>query len=99
MVSSKTEQYKKIIVPIIIKHLPNVKILLYGSRARGDDRAGSDLDIALDNASKIDRQTLTTIYFDLSDSDLPIKFDLVDFHVVSEKMQDAIKRDGVLWQR
>jgi predicted nucleotidyltransferase len=34
---SKTEVYKEIIIPIIRKHLPDAKIILYGSRARKDE--------------------------------------------------------------
>lgn len=41
-----TESYGEIIVPIIIKYAPKAKIILYGSRARGDFQDGSD--IALD---------------------------------------------------
>lgn len=94
---STTEKYKKIIYPIILKHLPDVKIIAYGSRARGDDVAGSDIDIALDAGKKIDNTIMTKIYFDLEDSDLPIKYDLVDFYAVSERMQKEILKDGVLW--
>jgi hypothetical protein len=36
MVNNFTEDYKAIIMPIIQKHLPQTKIILYGSRVRGD---------------------------------------------------------------
>ena len=93
-----TESYKKIIIPIIIKYLPNVKIILYGSRARGDYREGSDIDIALDTGHKIDNLVMSNINGDLEDSRLPINFDIVDFRMVSEKMQQRILGDGVIWK-
>lgn len=91
------ETYKTMICPIILDHLPNVKIIIYGSRARGDHASGSDIDIALNAGKLIDNTIMTNIYFDLEDSDLPIKYDLVDFHEVSERMQKEIEKDGVVW--
>lgn len=93
-----TEVYKNIIVPIIEKYAPNAKIILYGSRARGDAREGSDIDVALDTGKKIDRFVISNIIGDLEESNLPINFDIVDFRVVSEKMQQRILRDGVIWK-
>ncbi len=96
---SKTKDYKKIIVPIIRKHLASAKIILYGSRARGDDRQGSDIDVALDAGSKIGSSILSAIVWDLEESSLPIKFDVVDLHVVSEHMKAEILKDGVIWKK
>lgn len=93
-----TENYKTIIVPIVIKHLPNAKIILYGSRARGDFRQGSDIDIALDAGHKIDRLIMSKIAGDLEESKLPICFDVVDFWNVSEDMKNEIRKDGVIWK-
>ncbi len=96
---SFTEKYKKIIVSVILKYLPNAKIILYGSRARKDAREGSDIDIALDIGNKIDSDKMSNIIADLEESDLPINFDIVDFHAVSEHMQQEILKDGILWQK
>lgn len=93
-----TESYKAIIVPIIRKYLPDAKIILYGSRARGDFRNGSDIDIALDMGCKIERLTISKIVGDLEESRLPIDFDIVDLWSVSEDMQKEISKDGVTWK-
>jgi predicted nucleotidyltransferase len=92
-----TDKYKAIIVPIIRSHLPNVTIILYGSRARGDESEGSDIDIALDTHKTIDDHILSAIRGDLEDSQLPIYFDVVDLSRVSDHMKKEIKRDGVIW--
>ena len=94
---SFTQTYKKNIVPIVLKHLPDAKIILYGSRARKDEREGSDIDIALDRGKKIDTLIMAKIIRDIEDSDLPICFDIVDFHAVSKEMQEEIIKDGVIW--
>lgn len=96
---SNTEKYKDIIVPLIIKHLPTVKIILYGSRARGDAHEGSDIDIALDNKNKISEKIMSMIIGELEESLLPINYDIVDFHAVSEHMKKEIAKDGVIWKK
>jgi uncharacterized protein len=92
------EKYKNIIVPIILRYIPDAKIILYGSRARGDERAGSDIDVALDNNNVIDDLLMSKIVGDLEESDLPISFDVVDFRLVSQNMRDEIVRDGIIWK-
>lgn len=93
-----TESYKEIIVPIVIKYVPNTKIILYGSRARGDFREGSDIDVALDTGHTINILTMSTIIGDLEESNLPILFDIVDFQTLPEDLQKEIIKDGIIWK-
>ena len=99
MKNNFTESYKEIVVPIIIKYAPDAKIILYGSRARGDAREGSDIDIALDMGHEIDTLIMSNIIGDLEESRIPIFFDIVDFRRVSESMQKEIVKDGVVWKQ
>lgn len=94
-----TESYKEIIVPILIKYLPNAKIILYGSRARGDFKEGSDIDVALDTGHKIDIFIMSNIIGDLEESNLPISFDIVDFQAIPESLQKEIVKDGIIWKK
>jgi len=98
-VDNALERYKNIIIPIIIRYVPDAKIILYGSRARGDAKQGSDIDIALDMKEKIDRSLLNKILQDLEESRLPICFDIVDFAKISQDMQKEILKDGVVWKQ
>lgn len=93
------QHYKDLLVNIIFKHLPHVKIILYGSRARGDWKEGSDIDIALQAEKKIDPLVLATIMADIEESTLPINFDIVDFNAVSEDMRKEILKYGIVWQK
>ena len=95
---SNTKKYKEIFLPIIATHLPAAKIILYGSRARGDDKEGSDIDVAIDMGAEINESVFSKIHFDLEDSDLPISFDIIDFHKVSKELQNQIIKDGVIWK-
>jgi len=47
-------KYKKQLIEIINKHLPQAKIYLYGSRARKDHAEGSDIDLAIEINKAID---------------------------------------------
>lgn len=94
-----TEDYRHIIVSIVEKHLPNVKIILYGSRARQEFREGADIDVALDLGCKIDRLVMSNIIGDLEESNVVVPFDIVDFYAVSEDMQKNILKDGVVWKK
>ena len=99
MKNNFTEIYKEIIVPIIVKYASDAKIILYGSRARGEGREGSDIDVALDMGHKIDTLTMSKIIGDLEESALPINFDIVDFWGVSESLQKEVIKDGVIWKK
>ena len=46
------EEILKKIVEIVSKYLPNCRIYLFGSRAKGTARKNSDFDIAVDCGSK-----------------------------------------------
>jgi len=94
-----TEKYKNIIIPILIKYLPDAKIILYGSRARGDFKEGSDIDVSVDSGSKIEDILMGKIMGDLEESNLPINYDIVDFWSVSNDMQKKIMEDGILWRK
>ncbi len=91
------EKYKNIIIPIIKAYLPIANIILFGSRATGFAKEGSDIDIALDTGTKIDPKFLRLIREDLEDSALPIHFDVVDFHSVNKDMQAEILKHGIIW--
>jgi predicted nucleotidyltransferase len=96
---NRLEEYKDIIIPIIIRYVPDAKIILYGSRARGNDKTGSDIDIALDMGSTIDSALINNITWDLEDSNLPIFFDIVDYAKMPEAMKKNILKDGVIWKK
>ena len=71
------------------------KVVLYGSRAKGNFRKGSDIDLTLfGNDLSFDILTKIKIAFD--DSSLPYKFDLSIFSQLSDPdFIDHIRRVGV----
>lgn len=66
----------------VLKEFPAVEAaVLYGSRAKGNCRKGSDIDITLKGES-IDHQTLNKIHRKLDDLLLPYTFDISLFNQI-----------------
>jgi type I restriction enzyme S subunit len=76
-------------------HVENA--ILYGSRAKGNYRPNSDIDLTLKGKS-LDLSTLFKIETDLDDLLLPHKIDLSIFHKIENKdLIDHINRMGIVF--
>ncbi len=84
-------------IAAILKKYPQIEqALIFGSRIKGNYRAGSDIDIVLKgNVHDI----ITEIGFLLNeDSLLPYKFDILDYSSISNtNLLDHINRVGVVF--
>lgn len=90
---------KKIIEDIIniIKEYGEVtKAVIFGSRARGDYKKTSDIDIAL-FGDKLTHTINTKIFFQIDELYMPYKVDLINFNSLSKenKIRDNIIKEGV----
>lgn len=73
--------------------------ILFGSRAKGTYRNGSDIDLAL-KGNNLGLQELTTLYGTLDELPLLYKFDLVIFDRITEPaLVEHIERVGVILYR
>lgn len=82
----------------ILKALfPNARIILFGSRALGTQRQSSDIDIAIDMGTKLDRSTIGEARDMLNASNMPYHFDIVDFQGIPNEMRQAILKEGIIW--
>ncbi|MCS6786190.1 MAG: nucleotidyltransferase domain-containing protein [Thiobacillaceae bacterium] len=71
------------------------RVWLYGSRARGRYRPGSDLDLAVEG--ELDFDALTRLLDRLDDLDLPLKIDLHRLEDIQDAaLRAAIRREGLL---
>ena len=85
----------------VLSHYPTVEQgVLYGSRAKGCHKSGSDIDLSL-QGDTISAQDRDRIILALDDLDLPYTFDVNLFRQISnEELRDHIERVGVvLYQR
>jgi predicted nucleotidyltransferase len=85
-------------VRAILRGHPEVdKAIVYGSRAKGNHKAGSDIDLAL-VGSALDFDSLGSIAGDLDDSDIPYKVDLsILADIANRNLVDHIQRVGLVF--
>ena len=75
------------------------RLILFGSRARGDARSASDIDLAVRAAGPLPSWILARMRDALEESGLPFRVDLVGYAGVSEELKRAIDEEGVAWPR
>lgn len=93
------EKHKTLLLKIIHKYLPDCKIWLFGSRAHEHERAGSDVDLALDTGKQIPLSVIIKIRLALQETTIPMDIDLVDLHSVSDAFKNEVLKEGVLWTK
>lgn len=81
-----------------LKKMPSIeKIILYGSRARGDNRERSDIDLAIDcpHASIKEWHHIMDV---IEDADTLLGIDCIRFDGLAKNnpLKEAILRDGVI---
>jgi len=90
-----TPQTLEKIKSIFKKHPLIERVILYGSRAKGTHKAGSDIDLTL-IAPKMELSELLKIENELDDLLLPYKIDLSLFHKIDHAdLIEHIERVGV----
>ena len=85
------QQLKK----IVYSHVPDAtyKAFVFGSRARGQNRPFSDLDVGILGPEPLPSQTYIELVDALENSDIPYRVDLVDFASAADTFkQKAIVR-------
>lgn len=96
-----TEAHRSIISAIFAQY-PQIKtVVVYGSRARGNYRPGSDIDMTITAGEELSTDLLLKLINDFDDSLLPF---LVDLSICSQLTEpallDHIQRVGrVIYQR
>ncbi|WP_423910597.1 restriction endonuclease subunit S [Candidatus Spongiihabitans sp.] len=85
---------KEGLISIFDKHLKQGKVIVYGSRAKGNFTPRSDLDLAIQSANA-DRHLLAAIVADIMESDFPYLCDIQYLEEIkSPRLLDHIKRMG-----
>lgn len=82
----------------IFNQYPEVLLVhIFGSRAKGASKPGSDIDLAIMNKG-INSNILLKLNNDFEESSLPYKVDLVDFHALTNQdFLDHIVRVGTIF--
>jgi len=88
----------EIVQDILHRHAPGYEVWAFGSRARGQAKRYSDLDLAVVGAEPLPLSVRTALNEAFSESDLPWRVDVVDWTTTSPSFQAIIARDRVLLQ-
>lgn len=86
------EEIKRILSRII----PEYEVWAFGSRIKGNNHKYSDLDLALISETRIDWRLIESLKDEFSESDLPIRVDVVDYKSVPEVLKKMIEVDHVV---
>jgi predicted nucleotidyltransferase len=73
------------------------RLLLFGSRARGDAGPKSDVDLALRAPRPLPADVLADSREALEESRLPFRADIVDYQIASPELRAAIDAEGIEW--
>ena len=91
-----TDEQLQAILKCIQLHLPAVTIYAFGSRVNGKPRKYSDLDLALDMKRSINLFEISKIKEAISETDLPISVDLIDYRSVSSEFKKIIDHGKIV---
>jgi uncharacterized protein len=82
---------------ILSRHVPGAEVWAYGSRVNGGAHEGSDLDLVVRNPAALDQpqKQLWALRDALSESNLPILVDVLDWARLPEGFRREIERHHV----
>lgn len=95
MISKKIDEIRQYKFIQTLKKLPFVqKVILFGSRARGDEQSRSDIDLAID-CPEVTQDQWHKILDIIDEADTLLLIDCVNLAKADEKFKKNILTDGV----
>jgi uncharacterized protein len=91
-------RYQDAVVKIVTAFHPEAKLYLFGSYARGKQRQGSDIDLAIDAGKELSFQEISLLRNLLEALPSAQVIQLVDIQNVPEYFRTEILSYGVLWK-
>ena len=89
---------RETIIKLLNVLFPNVKVYLFGSRARGDHTERSDVDLALDAGRKLTRDEVATARSVIEGLPMLQTVDVVDLNSVSSPFREEILKEVIRWE-
>ena len=79
--------------------MPDREVLVFGSRATGNAKEYSDLDLAIMGEEPLSLRVVSALEEALGESDLPFKVDIVEWARIDEGFRGIVRRSGVAVQK
>ncbi len=91
-------KYKKEVIHAVEYHFPQAKIILFGSRARGTAKEGSDINIAIDAGSAIHPREIVRIHATMENLTIPLFVNVVDLNSIDQNFKELIFKTAIIWK-
>jgi len=75
-----------------------IQILIFGSRARGDEAKTSDVDIGFIPGKGFNLKTMAHLKNKIEDSRIPYSVEFVNLNAVSENFRKEVLKDAIIWK-
>lgn len=92
-------RYRRQLIPLFEKHIPDAVVWAYGSRVTGRSHAASDLDLVVRNPSDLSQSRMWPVIElreAIRESNLPILVDVLDWAAIPQSFRDEIERIHVV---
>ena len=95
MVIKLRKDLLKIVEGILNRFAPEFEIRVFGSRANGTPKKYSDLDLVIITKEPLEIKRMALLKDAFSESNLPIKIDIIDWSAIDESFRDLIDDKSV----
>ena len=93
-------RHLQIVHKILQRHLIDQKVWVFGSRIQHNAKQTSDLDLCIEGRTELPLKLLADLRDDFSESNLPYKIDISDWHNLSDNFRKIIEQNKILlWSR
>jgi hypothetical protein len=75
----------------------DVELFLFGSLARGEGRAASEIDLALEPKREFPLTVLARLEEEFDESNVPVAVDLVDLRSAGDSLRAKVRAEGIRW--
>ena len=82
------------LLDILRRSVGNQSVLLVGSRARGPAKRFADIDLLLMNAQPLSPSARANLRYELEESDIPFKVDLLEWSDLSPAFRERLQREA-----
>jgi predicted nucleotidyltransferase len=98
MAENINPKYKELILRAMEYHFPGAAVYLFGSRARGTNKEGADIDIAFEPREEPALHEISRARVTLNNLPFALKVDLVDMRDIPIELKELILREGIKWK-
>ena len=93
------ESHLSMVRHILRECIPDRKVFVFGSRATGKIKPHSDLDLCILGSRPISLKKMAILKEKFSESDLPMRVDVVDWTTISPEFQAVISQHAEKLQK